>query len=93
LLVFWGGVQQGFNGFRHNPVEYAARVDCPVLQMHGTEDLRVTREQAQAVFDHFAGEKKLESFDGIGHMPYFMHGPAQWQLVVGKFLAQHVENP
>ncbi len=35
LLIFWGGVQQGFNAFRHNPVEYARNVACPVLLLHG----------------------------------------------------------
>lgn len=93
LLVFWGGVQQRFNGFRHNPVEYAARVVCPVLQMQGTDDPRVTREQAQAVFDHFAGEKKLELFAGIGHVPYLVNRPAQWRRAVDDFLAQNVAKP
>jgi alpha-beta hydrolase superfamily lysophospholipase len=93
LLVFWGGVQQGFNGFRHNPVEYAARVVCPVLHMQGTDDPRVTREQAQAIFDNYASEKKLELFAGIGHMPYLVNRPEQWRRAVGDFLAQHVETP
>ena len=35
LLVFWGGWQHGFNGFEHNPVEYAGKVDCPALLLHG----------------------------------------------------------
>lgn len=34
LLVFWGGVQQGFNAFRHDPVDYASRVDRPTLLLH-----------------------------------------------------------
>lgn len=92
LLVFWGGVQQGFNGYRHNPVDYAARVVCPVLQMHGTDDPRVTPEQAEAVFANFSGEKKLEWFTAIGHMPYLINRPEQWRRAVADFLTQHVEN-
>lgn len=92
LLVFWGGVQQGFNGFRHNAVEYAARVVCPVLHMQGTDDQRVTREQAQTVFDNFAGEKKQELFAGIGHRPYLVNRPVQWRRAVDDFLAQYVEK-
>jgi hypothetical protein len=60
--------------------------------MHGTEDPRVTREQAQALFDQFAGEKKLELFAGIAHMPYLIKRPEQWRRVVGDFLTQHVEK-
>jgi alpha-beta hydrolase superfamily lysophospholipase len=91
LLVFWGGMQQGFNGFQNNPVEYAAHVACPVLHMQGTDDRRVTREQAQAIFDNFAGEKKLELFAGLGHTPFLVKQPEQWRRAVGDFLAQHVE--
>lgn len=93
LLVFWGGVQQGFNGFGHNPVEYAARVVCPVLHMQGADDPRVTPEQARAVFDNYAGEKKLELFAGVGHMPYLVNRPEQWRHAVGDFLAQHIQKP
>ncbi len=92
LLVFWGGVQQGFNGFRHNPVEYAAHVACPVLHMQGTADPHVTREEAQAIFDNLGGEKKMELFAGIGHKPYLVNRPEQWRRAVGDFLAQHVEK-
>jgi hypothetical protein len=38
LLVFWGGVQAGFNGFSHRPAEYAKSVSCPVLFLHGEDD-------------------------------------------------------
>ncbi len=42
LLVFWGGVQQGFNGFRHYPADYATEVRCAVLLLDGANDTRVT---------------------------------------------------
>ncbi|NJR40440.1 MAG: hypothetical protein HC781_18420 [Leptolyngbyaceae cyanobacterium CSU_1_4] len=29
LIVFWGGVQLGIDGFNHNPVDYARSIDCP----------------------------------------------------------------
>jgi hypothetical protein len=38
LLVFWGGRQWGFDGFAHNPVQYAASLNCPSLFMHGAND-------------------------------------------------------
>ena len=45
LLVFWGGLQQGYNGFQFNPAEYASEVRCPVLLLHGDKDSRVTLAQ------------------------------------------------
>jgi alpha-beta hydrolase superfamily lysophospholipase len=90
LLVFWGGVQHGFNGFQHNPVDYARSVRCPVLLMHGERDTRVTREQAQAVFENLAGEKRWQLFPEVGHQSYLAARPALWQETVSGFLEQHV---
>ncbi len=87
LLVFWGGVQHGFNGFRHNPVDYAARVSCPTLLMHGTKDVRVTPAQTQMIFDALAGDKRLEAFDNVGHASYVAAQPAAWRQRVSAFLS------
>ncbi|NBV24691.1 MAG: alpha/beta hydrolase [Proteobacteria bacterium] len=40
LLLFWRGWQGGFDCFQHNPVDYAASVNCPTLLMHGQNDPR-----------------------------------------------------
>ena len=89
LLVFWGGVQCGFNGFDHNPADYARAVHCPVLLLHGSADPRVTPEQVQAVFDNLAGEKRFELLDGAGHQPYLDTHPEQWKVAVQSFLSSH----
>lgn len=86
LLVFWGGVQHGMNGFTHNPVDYAARVDCPVLLMHGDQDKRVDVSEARAVFDRLAGEKQFELFPEVGHESCFRTRPVLWRQHVGEFL-------
>lgn len=90
LLVFWGGVQHGFDGFQHNPVEYAQAVRCPVLFMHGEHDPRVTSAQAHAIFDNLAGAKEFELFPEVGHQSYLAAKPELWQRRVSEFLAQHV---
>lgn len=41
LLVFWGGAQNGFNAFGHNPEDYARKIHIPVLLLCGGEDDRV----------------------------------------------------
>jgi pimeloyl-ACP methyl ester carboxylesterase len=86
LLVFWGGVQQGFNGFAHNPADYAQAVTCPVLLLHGDADPRVTREQLLRVHDNLAGTKKLEWFAGVGHESYLAAQPEKWKDTVERFL-------
>lgn len=88
LLVFWGGVQCGFNGFDHNPADYARDVRCPVLLLHGSADPRVTPEQVQTVFDNLGGEKRFELLAGAGHQPYLDTHPERWKAVVRSFLEQ-----
>jgi uncharacterized protein len=85
LLVFWGGVQLGFDGFAHNPVEYARSVKCPVLMMHGERDSRVTLEQGREIFDHLDGEKSFKLFD-VGHEVIAVARPEEWREHVTEFL-------
>ncbi|MBI3462001.1 MAG: alpha/beta fold hydrolase [Planctomycetes bacterium] len=86
MLVFWGGVQQGYSGFDHNPVDYARAAQCPVLLLHGLGDPRVTHEQAREVFENIASEKRLVTFAGIGHEPYLAKEPDRWRSAIEVFL-------
>jgi alpha-beta hydrolase superfamily lysophospholipase len=88
LLVFWGGVQSGYFGFKHNPVEYATRVQCPTLMLHGTDDPRATLAEGRAVFQNLRGIKQFEAFAGVGHESYLAVQPDQWKRTVFQFLAQ-----
>lgn len=86
LLVFWGGAQWHFNGFRHNPVEYARSVACPVLFMHGVNDPRATMTEGRRVYDAVAGPKRFVTFDRAGHESYVATHPEKWRRSVGEFL-------
>lgn len=87
LLVFWGGVQQGFNGFRHDPVDYAAHVDVPALVLQGEADTRVRVEEARAVFDRLRGPKVFRLVPGGSHGSLLRADPASWKAAVREFLA------
>jgi uncharacterized protein len=86
LLVFWGGVEQGFDGFEHNPVEYARSVNCPALVMHGERDSRVSPGQAKEIFDNLADEKCFRVFQDVGHELLADAQPEEWQMCVVNFL-------
>jgi hypothetical protein len=88
LLVFWGGVQQGYSGFAHNPVEYASAVTCPALLLHGSRDPRATINQARSVFEQLAGAKTLVEFTNAGHEPCLKVDPQRWKQAVGGFLGR-----
>lgn len=88
LLIFWGSAPNGYSGFKHNPVEYATRVHCPTLMLHGTADSRTTIHQAKTVFRNLTGAKQFEAFAGVGHESYLAADPEKWKRTVSRFLAQ-----
>jgi uncharacterized protein len=86
LVVFWGGVQIGGDGFAHNPSGYARSVSAPTLLMHGEHDPRVTPEQARSVYSSLAGPKWIALFPGAGHEALVVQNRVQWQEKVEAFL-------
>jgi alpha-beta hydrolase superfamily lysophospholipase len=89
LLVFWGSVQMGHNGFRHNPVDYASSVTCPILVMHGERDPWITSSETQALVARIDAPKQVVEFPDVGHdMPYVYPSPDLWITTVKQFLGQ-----
>jgi alpha-beta hydrolase superfamily lysophospholipase len=87
LLVFWGGWQWGFNAFAHNPADYAASADVPVLLMHGGRDARVSLPEARRVFEALPGSKTFVLFEHSGHESYLSKDAALWRHAVNEFMA------
>jgi uncharacterized protein len=90
LMVFWGGLQHGYNGFAHNPVEYARRVTCPALLLHGDCDNRVSCQQIQSIYQNLGGEKHLHIFEGLGHQSFAALRPDEWKECVAHFLHSRI---
>ncbi|MDB5234113.1 MAG: hypothetical protein JWR44_1106 [Hymenobacter sp.] len=88
LLVFWGGVQNGFWAFGLNAEHYATQIHTPTLLLWGTADPRVTRAETDAIFAHLAGPKARHDFPGVGHEPYWKRYPADWEQQVLGFLSR-----
>jgi len=86
LLVFWGGVQWGYNGFRHNPARYAEQVNCPALFLHGHLDPRATWEEVQRVVERVPGIAELVGFPDCGHESYVRRDPERWLEAVRSLL-------
>ena len=91
LLVFWGGQQWGFDGFRHNPVDYAASLKAPILFMHGTDDQRARISEGRRVFDVVPGLKEFKMFHQTGHESYVSTNADEWCTTVREFISR-VEN-
>lgn len=86
LIVWWGGWQQGIDGFAHNPVEYAKDINCPVLLMYGEFDQRITLQNVEAILDVLPGQKQLVVFSAVGHGSLASDDPPRWKDHVHQFL-------
>jgi len=86
LLVFWGGVQNGFWAFEHNPISYAKAIQCPVLLLYGGQDPKVSRAETDAIYNNLAGKKELIIYPDAGHENLLRHDPVKWTGNVNGFL-------
>ena len=87
LLLFWGGVQNGFNAYSHNPEEYARNIKCPVLLFYGEKDQKVSKEETESIFNNLPARKSLVTFPLAGHENYLTKYRAQWTSAVASFLS------
>lgn len=87
LLLFWGGVQHGFDLFGLQPARDARRIECPALILQAGDDARVSIEDARHLADGFGARGRLVVFPGVPHMPIVQRSPDAWGREVGGFLA------
>ncbi len=86
MLMFWGGLENGFWAYNHNPQDYAKVVTCPALLMFGEKDDRVTRTEIDRVYQNLAGKKQLVLFPESGHESYLIAHKNDWTEAVNQFL-------
>lgn len=88
LLVFWGGVQNSFWAFGHNPTEYAKQIQCPTLLLYGEKDKTVSRAEIDEMYSHLKGPKTLKIYPLAGHENYLRQYKQQWIGDVHSFLTK-----
>ncbi|MDB9511068.1 alpha/beta fold hydrolase [Kamptonema animale CS-326] len=86
MLVFWGSIQHGFNGFTHNPVTYASKVKCPTLLLHGKLDKWTTVAEIDRIFQNLHGSKQLVIFPNSGHNLLVTVDKEHWKRSIDRFL-------
>jgi hypothetical protein len=89
FLVFWGGVENNFWAFGHQPTEYAKAVDCPTLLLYGEKDKNVSRAETDEIFETLKGEKVLKTFQESGHENFLLKYSSEWRKEVSEFLWAH----
>jgi len=90
LLMFWGGTQNGFNAFAHNPEEYAKKIITPTLLLYGKKDKSVSITETQAIYTNLrCKNKELEFYENAGHDNYLVEYKPKWIKDVKTFLAKY----
>jgi alpha-beta hydrolase superfamily lysophospholipase len=88
LLVFWGGVQNGFWSFNHNPTTYAKSIYCPTLLLFGEKDKNVSRKEIDNIYKNLAGQKTLKTYPIAGHENYLNKYRSEWTKDITTFLKE-----
>jgi len=88
LLTFWGGVQNGYWAFSHNPSEYAKFVSVPALILYGEQDQRVTLSESKEIFKNLQGRKGLVTYPNAGHNVFATENQQKWAKDVREFLSR-----
>jgi len=86
LLVFWGGIENGFWAFGHNPTAYAKKINCPTLLLYGAKDDRVSRKEIDDIYTNLGGKKNLKVYVEAGHENYLTKYKKEWTQDIKQFL-------
>jgi len=88
LLLFWGGVQQGFNPFGLKPIQYASKINCKSLLLFGDQDYSISNKESRAITAQMKGLKKRVVFKGAGHTDFLFSNLQLYQKSISDFLKQ-----
>jgi len=86
LLVFYGGVLNGFWAFDHNPIDYAKEINTPALLLCGGCDERVTQQEIDDIYNNLKGRKRKVIYPLARHESYLNHYREEWRDDVTCFL-------
>lgn len=89
LLVFWGGIENGFWGFSHNPYEYAQEIETPTLLIYGEKDARVKRFEIDHIFENLNAQSELLILPKSSHGNYLETEREAWKNKLQEFLDKH----
>jgi len=87
LVTFWTGFEQGYWAYGHKTSRYVKKINCPVLLQWGNNDEYVLKKETEKIFSAInSSKKKLEIYEGVGHMPLLAANATKWDETVNEFL-------
>lgn len=89
LIVFWGGMQHGFNAFQHQPLKDAKAVKCPTLILAGERDRTVAISEIKQLYKNLNVPKNLVIFPQAGHEILAKSQPELWTKTISNFFSSN----
>jgi len=90
---FWAGVLARFNNERFASLEKIARVQAPLLMIHGTHDHTVPIELGKRLFEAANAPKQWLSIEGGQHSDLNLMGRGPYQATLAAFKATYLSQP
>jgi fermentation-respiration switch protein FrsA (DUF1100 family) len=92
LLIGVIGPEIGVYADSLRPIERIASVREPVLMLTGSEDEYTPIEESIALFQRIKAPKRFWEVRGAGHVDLHDFAPADYERVVGSFLAEELRT-
>lgn len=90
LVTLWVGIEQGYNGFKLKPSDYAKKINCPVLLQWGDHDRYVLPGETKDIFNNIGSRhKRLVIYEGADHESLLWRDAGKWRREITGFL----QNP
>lgn len=89
MLIFYGGLMNGFWAFDYKPTEYAKQIKTPSLLLTGGSDDRVTPKETETIYANLGGDKNYIVYPEAGHESYLIHYRSEWKNDVDQFIQTH----
>lgn len=86
MVTFWGGVEQGFWGFKMKPSQFVKKIKCPVLLQWGKNDPRVSERETTEIYENINAPKKLVVYTASGHESLCKKENVKWTNEITAFL-------
>ena len=87
FVTLWTGLERGYWGYALKTSRYVKKINCPVLLQWGNNDEYVMKKEIDKIFSSIgSANKKLEIYEGAGHVPLLAIDEERWTKTINDFL-------
>lgn len=76
-----------------NPLELAAKINCPVQLVHGAEDQLIATVHSEQIYEALGGDKEIWVVEGARHARSVRHSKTEYSARLRKFFRKNLVSP